>query len=994
MAAVFGSFLKYVVSKTDDQPSASLETSQPNAFTVLLSSQARLSQPGIPKPLTVRTAKDKLYNSILSYLEEQDLSWKSDEIESQGKTFVRKLTNVLWTIDGHHHIFMKQCCAIPDSFQCFQGFNLPEKHKHRKRSISNLDGDVIKRHSSALFEVLHAPFWDRSKWVELKRQVELLGKSLHTYCEYLKRQSSRQKTVHESTEPIRSFADGVSLTVIEKNDISHPQLNSVERALEGMNTYNHLSLENFLPDGSKERYEYIQRVKRGLKYPCVLFTYSTGNNRGNFHFIWKCPDSGILNASDILNESQPIIEEVKKEVPKYFTRAMKKAIQEKFGRLSPKVKPMEFRFIFKELTGDCSASTNLSESEVDQRVKEFVDMEDLEIIPDLRTHNKGRKKSFEEFWAACEQVLNDQIGLAADERRHDTVSHVASAVSVRDLWERARSLCSEGTPIPSQEWLRLQFWPKNKHARVSLQYTGRLKVKYMVQRRQFRKDHCDSHYAACIFKYMREYAIFVRDYCLFVCLDDKHRLKVGEPGYPVASAERGRRVIVKQGTLFEVGDHDFTKYSLIPSVAFFIDIPSDVTGSWYDGQVHVLLKDAAFEPSSAVRHATELASIITSKYSPTPPILFLYTDGGPDHNLSHVGVQLSIIALFLYLDLDFICASRTCPYQSWRNPVERIMSILNIGLQCIGLMRELMSQENEKLSSRCNSLSDLRRVSKEYPDFVSAVADSLAPVKIMLTDIFLRLELKSKKFSVFSSATPGEIDSFWIAMLTIDAVLSDPMGKYRKATVAKSSSLRKFLSHCCQVRHYTFSVLKCGKPTCTICRPPRLPSDVFDQLHHLPDPSMGEGGHYKPFMDVFGRTTTEDERPSKKKSRDVRKGPFIPSVQHAKNTNVMVQCEECLKWRLVYSRYKLKPAEKAELEAKFEDFSFSCGCDLYDIGIDDVFVRDLTCSDHMEKLYYSLGHEIICVYCSEEVEDTNQDGSIYPQCTGCKDLPPIHKYGK
>ena len=65
------------------------------------------------------------------------------------------------------------------------------------------------------------------------------------------------------------------------------------------------------------------------------------------------------------------------------------------------------------------------------------------------------------------------------------------------------------------------------------------------------------------------------------------------------------------------------------------------------------------------------------------------------------------------------------------------MSILNIGLQRIGLMRELMSQENEKLSSLCNSLPDLRQVSKEYQDFVSAVADSLAPVKIMLTDSIL-----------------------------------------------------------------------------------------------------------------------------------------------------------------------------------------------------------------------------------------------------------------
>ena len=31
---------------------------------------------------------------------------------------------------------------------------------------------------------------------------------------------------------------------------------------------------------------------------------------------------------------------------------------------------------------------------------------------------------------------------------------------------------------------------------------------------------------------------------ILVSVDDKHRCKVGEPGYPVAAAERGRRVLV------------------------------------------------------------------------------------------------------------------------------------------------------------------------------------------------------------------------------------------------------------------------------------------------------------------------------------------------------------------------------------------------------------------------------------------------------------------
>ena len=70
----------------------------------------------------------------------------------------------------------------------------------------------------------------------------------------------------------------------------------------------------------------------------------------------------------------------------------------------------------------------------------------------------------------------------------------------------------------------------------------------MVQQRQWRKQHEDSHYAACLFRYEREYALLVRDHAIFVCIDDKHRIKVGEPDAPVSSAERGRHIIVHSGT--------------------------------------------------------------------------------------------------------------------------------------------------------------------------------------------------------------------------------------------------------------------------------------------------------------------------------------------------------------------------------------------------------------------------------------------------------------
>ena len=36
-----------------------------------------------------------------------------------------------------------------------------------------------------------------------------------------------------------------------------------------------------------------------------------------------------------------------------------------------------------------------------------------------------------------------------------------------------------------------------------------------------------------------------------------------EPGFPVAAAERGRQVIVSENEIIAVGDHDFTKFSLV-----------------------------------------------------------------------------------------------------------------------------------------------------------------------------------------------------------------------------------------------------------------------------------------------------------------------------------------------------------------------------------------------------------------------------------------------
>lgn len=136
-----------------------------------------------------------------------------------------------------------------------------------------------------------------------------------------------------------------------------------------------------------------------------------------------------------------------------------------------------------------------------------------------------------------------------------------------------------------------------------------------------------------------------------------------------------------------------------------------VADSWYRGSVSVSLKEAGFEPSSPFRHAAELSCLL--KDNPKP-CLFIYSDGWPDHCLTYTSVQISLVALSRSLNLDYLCACRTAPCQSWKNPVERLMSTVNMGMQCVDLMRKEGSEVYEAQVGQCNSLADMRKACKAF----------------------------------------------------------------------------------------------------------------------------------------------------------------------------------------------------------------------------------------------------------------------------------------
>ena len=72
--------------------------------------------------------------------------------------------------------------------------------------------------------------------------------------------------------------------------------------------------------------------------------------------------------------------------------------------------------------------------------------------------------------------------------------------------------------------------------------------------------------------------------------------------------------------------------------------------------------------------------------------------------------------------------------------------------------------------------------------------------------------------------------------------------------------------------------------------------------------------------------------------------PFSPTTQTAKNAGIVLWCEGCLKWHVVYSKWKLNPASKAKVMREVGSLSYTCGYVFQEIDeyesscLKDVFV--------------------------------------------------------
>ena len=136
------------------------------------------------------------------------------------------------------------------------------------------------------------------------------------------------------------------------------------------------------------------------------------------------------------------------------------------------------------------------------------------------------------------------------------------------------------------------------------------------------------------------------------------------------------------------------------------------------------------------------------------PILFLYSDAGPEQWLTYMSIKLSLISV--------------APYHSFRNHAKRVTTVWDLGLQSVGVACSSMEDEVKAIVSKWNSVADIQRVAKDTLTVKQALIDSVAHAKTTVTAFKLRWKLKGKKFNVGVASQPDEHCELWSTLKKFD----------------------------------------------------------------------------------------------------------------------------------------------------------------------------------------------------------------------------------
>lgn len=269
-------------------------------------------------------------------------------------------------------------------------------------------------------------------------------------------------------------------------------------------------------------------------------------------------------------------------------------------------------------------------------------------------------------------------------------------------------------------------------------------------------------------------------------------------------------------TLFAGGDHDAgsNRDNAVPTVTLISDIPDDASDSFYQRQVYVAVKSSIMQPSTVVRAHTELSKVLIREKKNKQTVGILLTDGGPEHNLNFMSVQIALILLWRMVKFDVLVVCRSCPQNSWTNEVERVMSVLNLGLysMCFSRLRMLPPDaddegESDEASSAASSdlleqkwrssgsMALLRERLEENVDFSTAAKKSIGGACEEIMRRFLNLTWTDRGIERGYIAEDIEMKDFVYLLHSFDPALGEfAQPNYTKSDIFSSTKIKEMYS--------------------------------------------------------------------------------------------------------------------------------------------------------------------------------------------------------
>lgn len=247
----------------------------------------------------------------------------------------------------------------------------------------------------------------------------------------------------------------------------------------------------------------------------------------------------------------------------------------------------------------------------------------------------------------------------------------------------------------------------------------------------------------------------------------------------------------------------------------------------------------------------EISDIISMKEN---PILAVYSDGGGDHRVTFLSVQLGLVALFVKHKLSYVVAGRCAPCQSYMDPVERVMSLLNLGLQSVGVMRQEMASGYEQQIKSLNCMSEIRDRATKSNQLYDKIVESIKPVIDLLGSTLCRLSWKEKPLKIQEAASSTQIQALFDILIDIDPEFNK--NNMQQKHLKNYPVIQNFMeTHTCRTQ-YLFCIKRCQSDKCKVCsmsKPESITEGLLDSLQFipLPIPDDDNADHYKSFEQVY-----------------------------------------------------------------------------------------------------------------------------------------------